>query len=173
MISWYEHTFCIICPLWGNPSTSSGFHSQRVSDVSLNKLLNKHLRYPLQWRHNECDGISNHQPHDCLLNRLFRRISKKTSKPRITGLCARNSPVTGDFPAQMASNVENVSIWWHHHALLSDTMMLMWRHCNVDGSFWIVFNSCFTTITFLLKYSWYPHHSSSLRIRYRVLYYMK
>ena len=24
-------------------------------------------------------------------------------------------PVTGEFPAQMASNAENVSIWWRHH----------------------------------------------------------
>ena len=30
-------------------------------------------------------------------------------------LCAGNSLVTGEFPAQMASNAENVSIWWHHH----------------------------------------------------------
>ena len=34
----------------------------------------------------------------------------KTSKLRITGLFARNSPVTGEFPAQMASNADNVSI---------------------------------------------------------------
>ena len=53
---------------------------------------------------------SNHQPHDCLLDRLFRRRSKKTSKLRVTGLCAGNSPVTGEFPAQRASNAENVSI---------------------------------------------------------------
>ena len=46
----------------------------------------------LQWRHNGRDGVSNHQPHDCLLNRLFRRRSKKTSKLRVTGLCAGNSP---------------------------------------------------------------------------------
>ena len=65
----------------------------------------------LQWRHNEHDGISNHQPHDCLLNRLFRHISKKISKLHVTGLCAGNSQVTGEFPAQMASNAENVSIW--------------------------------------------------------------
>ena len=26
-----------------------------------------------------------------------------------------NSPVTGEFPAQRASNAENVSIWWRHH----------------------------------------------------------
>ena len=71
---------------------------------------------PLRWRHNECDSVSNHQPHDCLLNRLFRRISKKTSKLRVTGLCAGNSPGTGEFPAQMASYAENISIWWRHHA---------------------------------------------------------
>ena len=59
----------------------------------------------------------------CLLNRLFRRRSKKTSKLRITGLCAGNSLVTGEFPAQMASNAKNVSIWWRHHAL---TFVVCW-----------------------------------------------
>ena len=59
--------------------------------------------------------ISNQQPSDCLLNHLFRCRSKKISKLRVTGLCARNSPETGEFPTQMASNVENVSIWWRHH----------------------------------------------------------
>ena len=34
----------------------------------------------LRWRHNELDGVSDHQPHGCLLNRLFGRRSKKTSK---------------------------------------------------------------------------------------------
>ena len=62
--------------------------------------------------------MSNHQPRHCLLNRLFERRSKKTSKLRVTGLCAGNSPGTGEFPAQMASNAENVSIWWCHHAYL-------------------------------------------------------
>ena len=53
----------------------------------------------LQWRHYERDGVSNHRRLDCLLNRLFRCRSKKTSKPRVTGLCEGNSPVTGEFPA--------------------------------------------------------------------------
>ena len=70
---------------------------------------------PLQWRHNGRGSVSNHQPHDFLLNRLFRRRSKKTSKLRATGLCAGNSPATGEFPAQMASNAENVSMWWRPH----------------------------------------------------------
>ena len=71
----------------------------------------------LQWRHNGRDSVPNHQSHDCFLNRLFRHRSKKTSKFRVTGLCAGNSPEAGEFPAQMASNAENVSIWWRHHEL--------------------------------------------------------
>ena len=70
----------------------------------------------LQWRHNRSDGVSSHQPHDCLLSRLFRHRLKKTSKLRVTGLCEGNSPLTGEFPAQMTSNAENVSIWRRHHA---------------------------------------------------------
>ena len=45
---------------------------------------------------------------------VYSDKSRKTLKPRVTGR-ARNSPGTGEFPAQMASNAENVSIWWRHH----------------------------------------------------------
>ena len=69
----------------------------------------------LLWRHNERDSVSSHQRLYCLLKRLFRRRSKVTSKLRVTGLCAWNSPGTGEFPAQKASNAENVSILWRHH----------------------------------------------------------
>ena len=51
-----------------------------------------------------------------------RRRTKKTSKLRVTGLCVGNSPVTGEFAAQRASNAENVSIGWRHHELCK-----MWR----------------------------------------------
>ena len=44
--------------------------------------------------------------------------SKKTSKLPVTGLCAGNSLVTGEFPAQMVSNAENASSWWLHHVSL-------------------------------------------------------
>ena len=64
----------------------------------------------LRRRHNEHDGLSSHLPRDCLLNRLFRRKPKKTSKLRVTGLCEGNSSVTDEFPTQMASDAENVSI---------------------------------------------------------------
>ena len=73
--------------------------------------------WTLQWRHNARDGVSNQQPYDCLLNHLFRRRSKKTPRLRVTDHCAGNLPGTGEFPAQRASNTENVIIWWRHHDL--------------------------------------------------------
>ena len=81
----------------------------------------------LQWCHTGRDGGSNDQPHDCLLNHLFRHRSKTASKLRVTNLCDGNSPVIGEFPAQRASKAENVFIlmrssgicgkinYYHHH----------------------------------------------------------
>ena len=93
---------------------STGLSELKQMLVVNNKIL-KELLSTLQWRHNERDGVSNHQPHGCLLQRLFRCRSKKTSKLRVTGLYEGSSPVTGEFPTQRASNAENVSIWWRHH----------------------------------------------------------
>ena len=83
------------------------------------------LCYTLQWRYNGHTSVSNHQPHNCLLNRWFRRRWKKTSKLRLTGLCVGNSPETGESPAQMASNAENVSIWWRHHDLWNLSLQII------------------------------------------------
>ena len=85
----------------------------------------------LLWRHNGNDCVPNHQPHHCLLNCLFGRRSKKTSKLRVTGLCVGNSPGTGEFPAQMASNAENVSIWWRHY-VLNDYALSICKHSDIE-----------------------------------------
>ena len=80
---------------------------------------------PLQWRHNERDGVLIHQPCDCLLNRLIKvQIKENIKAPRHWPLCGE---VTGDgeFPAQRASNTENVSIWWRHHAPESQNTELL------------------------------------------------
>ena len=52
---------------------------------------------------------------------------KKTSKLRVTGLCTGTSPGTGEFPAQMASDAEKVSLWSRHH-------VFAWPHCLIDIS---------------------------------------
>ena len=79
----------------------------------------------LLWWHNGLDGVSNYRRLDSLPNRLFKRRSKKISKLCATGLCAENSPVTGEFPAQRASNAANVSIWWCHHDIIAVYLLVV------------------------------------------------
>ena len=56
--------------------------------------------------------------------------SKKISKLCVTGLCWGNSPVTGQLPREMASNVENISIWWRHHVTLEVPRHKVWSSCS-------------------------------------------
>ena len=106
--------------------------------------------HKLHWRHNERDGVSNHQPHDCLVKRLFRHSSKKTSKLRVTGLCEGNSPVTSEFPAQRASNAENVSTWWRHKGqvvlTLSPPLLLSCHHMSVKTSSHVTYHLRMNTV---------------------------
>ena len=115
---WYQF-LCI------NTYNTLWLEQGKLLSMSKNKPSHTHIYFQtktsLKWRHNGGDkGVSNHQSNHCLLNRLFRRRSKKTSKLRVTSLCAGHLTVTGEFPAQMASNEENVSIWWRHHVVLWD-----------------------------------------------------
>ena len=106
-----------------SPSGIKGSVSQLTSEEG----KKRHDYHSLPWRYHELAGVSNHQPHGCLLNRLFTRRSKKTSKLRVTGLCVGNSPGAGEFPAQRASNAENVSIWWRHHTDSNNGSSHIWH----------------------------------------------
>ena len=97
---------------------------------------------------------------ECLLNRLFRRISKKTSKLRLTGLCEVNSSVAGEFLSHRSSNAENISIWWRHHAKHSTkqwTMMtpvivrragLLWSQQDFEWRWSVPLFKCLTVLEF-------------------------
>ena len=87
------------------------FRSRNVQK-SYNQFHHHETCQTLQWCHNERDGVPKHRRVNCLLNRVLRSTSKKTSKLRLTGLCEGNPPVTGKFPSERA---ENGSIWWRHH----------------------------------------------------------
>ena len=128
------HWFVFACYLWNNKRiwpriyfSFKLFDQRRRPQNSRSQFWAKHFSWihfqksgkqkeknvyksasTLQWRHNEHGGVSNYQHLVCLLNRLFRRRSKKTSNLRVTGLCEGNSPVT-------ASNADIVFIWWRHH----------------------------------------------------------
>ena len=108
--------YFLVTPIWSTSITLSHVHRCMTWTSSALQKQSEDNVIALRWHHNGHDGVSNHQPCDCLLSRLLNSRSKKTSKLRVTGLCAGNSPATGEFPAQMASNAENVSIWWRHHS---------------------------------------------------------
>ena len=91
----------------------------------------------LRWRRNGHDGVSNHQPHDCLPNCLFRHRSKKTSKLCVIGLCAGNSPGTGD-DVIMAIHRENVA----RHGLNKNSFRPVIR--SFDASFLLAPEFCWT-----------------------------
>ena len=86
--------------------------------------LRRHRAHSLHWRHNEPDGVSNHQPRDCLLNCLFKYRSKKTSKLRVTGLCVENSPGPVNSPhkrpvTRKMFSFDDVIMLWRHRIVMS------------------------------------------------------
>ena len=116
---WYQQppttSFC-----WANPC---------ILNVTLSPL------YTLLWRHNGRDCVSNHQPHDFLLNQT--QIKENIKAPRQWPLCGEFTG-TGEFPTQMASNAEKV--WWRHH--VQNIVWVLLLDCRVN-------QQCSTTRTLL------------------------
>ena len=92
----------------------------------------------LQWRHNERDGVSNRRHLECLLSRLFRRISKKTIK------APRQWPLWGEFTGNrwiphtkgqwrgkcfhlMTPSCVGVGAVWTNYAVLRQERITRWR----------------------------------------------
>ena len=88
--------------------------------------------FSIRWRHNGRDGVSNQQPHDCVLNSLFGRRSKKTSKFRVTDLCVGNSPVPVNSPHKWPVTrkmfpFDDVIMFPHKESVLWKALLLSWR----------------------------------------------
>ena len=100
---------------------------------------------PLHWRHNGRDCVSSHQPQDCLLKRLFGRRSKETSKLRVTGLCAGNSPGPVNSPHKWP-------ITWKMFPF-DDVIMTSHVSCEeVYTIMWIFYGQHFWTAGIILGY---------------------
>ena len=114
---WWRHH------VWGrheNRSTCTGSrlnaNHERIDSYDDGEWFRK-LVSSLQWRHNGGDGVSHHHPYECLLNRSFRRRSKKTAKLRVTGLCVVNSPGPVNSPhkgpvTRKMFPFNDVIMWW-------------------------------------------------------------
>ena len=127
-----KHTNTCIIHVLGFVLTEQKQWSTNKSQHLCNYAHTAHLSYigyvfVLQWRHNRRNGVSNHLLHHCLLNRLFKRRPKKSSKLRVTGVCAGNSPVTG-----------NVSIWGRRHGNLTriNVHILCWMTICDKNNHW-------------------------------------
>ena len=160
---WWCHNWFLMMSQWQNNCDartwkviSSSLDIDFIHGDSQSRSCNK--LHSLQWRYKGHDGVSNHQPHGCLLYCLLGRRSKQTSKLRVTGLCVGNSTVTGDFCAQRASNSENVSIWRRHHDCGDDTILFpsLYRyHCVSAPSQWEMMLQCNIVSHWLGWQSWY------------------
>ena len=95
----------------------------------------------LHWRHNDHGGVSNHQPRGCLTQSFIQTQMKENIKaPRHWPLCGEFTG-TGEFPAQRASNAENVSIWWRHHESTLPLQAIVTQAAEVWTLEWIL--SCY------------------------------
>ena len=77
---------------------------------------------------------------------------KHQSSASLAFVCMGNSPGTGEFPAQMASYAENVSIWWRHHELSLSALYVLFV-----GQCWNFFARITTTVFNYRKKFWHRH----------------
>ena len=108
----------IIGPLWGKPLMTATWIPCTICRVCLHvitsswnaqfkttviTLMSKWARWRLK------------SPASRLFTQVFIQVQIKENikAPRHWPLCG-NSPVTGEFPTQRASDANNISIWWCH-----------------------------------------------------------
>ena len=124
---------CVTRPQWVDMDLyyrvthSNNWHEKRVEENT-----------SLHWRHNDHDGVSNHQPHGCLFNHLFRRTSKKTSKLRVAGLSVGNSPGPVNSPhkgpvTRKMFPLDDVIMWrerdaWSYLLTAPDEHVAFYKH---------------------------------------------
>ena len=121
------------------------------------------LCYSLRWRHDGPDGVSNHQPPDCLLNRLLRRRSKKTSKLRVTGLhrWPVNSPHKRPVTRKMFPFDDVIILHWDY---------CPWEDMDMDERCCVTFE--FETQFGLINFSTRPATSTFTQRQVEVSFYV-
>ena len=119
----------------------------------------------LQWHHNGPDCVSNHQPHHCLLNRLFEAQIKENIK------APRHWPLRGEFTGDRWIPRTNgqwrgncfylmTSSWWNlnqsekpysqENMFQSSSVKLLWPQCVNELMYHM------TCIILLCLYQWHP-----------------
>ena len=105
MVTYYQR--CSLAFTWTKYVFMNVFCNMRL-EIPFLIITTPPPTIPLRWRHNghAIMGVSNHQPHHCLLNRLFGCRSRKTSKlRRVTGLCDILNSKHGAYTV--------IILWWN------------------------------------------------------------
>ena len=55
---------------------------------------------------------------------VYSGSDQRKHQSSVAGVCAGNSPGTGEFPTQRASYAENFSIWWRHHVIFKRNLLI-------------------------------------------------
>ena len=111
------------------------FHKQRKTFPKLPLNSKCLFRKPSVWLTKICKHYNDVTVSviACQITCVSIVYSNKTAKLRVTSLCEGNSLMTGEFPAQRASNAENVSTWWRHHINLVSNFLADILYPNVIG----------------------------------------
>ena len=93
-----------------------------IQDVSTHSPISRCILCmgsSLHWRHAQWSRWRLKSPASRLFTQSFiqTQMTENIKAPRHWPLCWEFTG-TGEFPAQKASNAENVSIWWPHHVCI-------------------------------------------------------
>ena len=134
------------CSQWLQSGGQRDYHSisviilhtaQQLSQLrkSIPYFTHKSPWWTLQWRHNEHNGVSNHQPHDVYLSVYWGADQRKHQSSVSLAFVRGIHRWTVNSPHKGASNAENVSIWWHHHGWAMGWLLrVLWRkYCEQFG----------------------------------------
>ena len=130
---WLTVAFTIMIGLYSNQWVIP-FLKIRDSHVCCGKVSHTHLLFldveiSFQWRHNEPDGASNHQPHNCLLN-LYSDIDQRKHQSSASLVFMRgihwwtvNSPHKRPVTRKMFP--------------FDDIILFPWWRDSMHGSIWV------------------------------------
>ena len=87
----------------------------------------------LQWRHNERDGVSNHQPHDCLLDQKTHQSSASLAFVREIHRWPTNSPDKEPVTRKMIPFDDVIMCRYTCSALMRQRQVLLWKYLEYAG----------------------------------------
>ena len=110
-INYIQHNrFCIETAITISEQSLGISHSSNMQNTFIAMMCSdgNFFKMTLQWRHNDLDGVSKTG-----ISVVYSTVCSVANQRK-----HQSTAVTREFPPQMSSNTENVSIWWRHHRYL-------------------------------------------------------